>query len=141
MKIAFLRTIAILFCVVFVRTAMGQATVPTPDPVLESQRKRIDSLDQRLFEILGAREQVVEEIGLYKAQKNIPSLQAARFHKVLEKGIEAGKKEGLSETFVTELLNAIHKESLRIEDELKSQRVDLVGRGGVDGTQNDEGDQ
>jgi hypothetical protein len=37
---------------------------------------------------------------------------------VLEKGIAAGKMEGLSEEFCTELLNAIHKESLGIEEEL-----------------------
>jgi len=36
----------------------------------------------------------------------------------LEKGIAAGKMEGLSEEFCTELLNAIHKESLGIEEEL-----------------------
>lgn len=90
------------------------------DPVLESKRKQIDSLDKRLFEVLGARERVVREIGVYKAKNNIPALQAARFQKVLEKGIEAGKKEGLSEEFVTELLNAIHRESLRIEEALHS---------------------
>jgi len=34
---------------------------------------------------------------------------------VVDKGIAAGNKEGLSLEFITELLNAIHKESLRIE--------------------------
>ena len=92
------------------------------DPVLESKRKEIDSLDKRLFEVLGARERVVKEIGIYKAKNHIPSLQAARFQKVLEKGIETGKKEDLSEEFVTELLNAIHKESLRIEDALAGNK-------------------
>ncbi len=102
-----------------VNNALGQSTPANAnDPVLESRRKDIDSLDKKLFEVLGARERVVREIGIYKAQHHIPALQAARFQKVLEKGIEAGKKEGLSEEFVTEMLNAIHKESLRIEDAL-----------------------
>lgn len=91
------------------------------DPFLQSKRREIDSLDRQLFEVLGARERVVKEIGVYKAKNNIPSLQAARFQQVLDKGIEAGKKEGLSAEFVTELLNAIHKESLRIEDALKTK--------------------
>jgi chorismate mutase len=90
------------------------------DPFLQSKRAEIDSLDKRLYEVLGARERVVREIGVYKAKNNIPPLQAARFQQVLDKGIEAGKKEGLSAEFVTELLNAIHKESLRIEDALKT---------------------
>lgn len=98
--------------------AWGQTTAP--DAFLKSKRAEIDSLDKQLFEVLGARERVVKAIGVYKAQKNIPSLQAARFQQVLDKGIEAGKREGLSAEFVTELLNAIHKESLRIEDALKT---------------------
>lgn len=89
------------------------------DRVLEMNRKKIDSLDKKLIEVLGARERVVREIGIYKAKNNIPSLQAARFQQVLDKAIAAGAKEGLSAEFITEMLNAIHKESLRIEDELK----------------------
>jgi chorismate mutase len=96
--------------------ALCQSRETTPkDTVLENKRLQIDSLDKRLFEILGARERVVKEIGVYKAKNKIPPLQAARFQQVLEKGIAAGKMEGLSEEFCTELLNAIHKESLRIE--------------------------
>ena len=98
--------------------AWGQTTAS--DAFLKEKRAQIDSLDKKLFEVLGARERVVKEIGVYKAKNNIPSLQAARFQQVLDKGIEAGKKEGLSAEFVTELLNAIHKESLRIEDALKA---------------------
>ena len=36
--------------------------------------------------------------------------------------VSAGKKENLSPEFITELLNAIHKESLRIEDALKENK-------------------
>lgn len=92
------------------------------DVFLKNKRTQIDSLDKKLFEVLGERERVVKEIGIYKAKNNIPSLQAARFQQVLDKGIEAGKQEGLSAEFVTELLNAIHKESLRIEDGLKTAK-------------------
>jgi chorismate mutase len=99
-------------------TSFGQTA--SSDMFLQNRRSEIDSLDKKLFEVLGARERVVKEIGVYKAKNNIPSLQAARFQQVLDKGIEAGKKEELSAEFVTELLNAIHKESLRIEDALKT---------------------
>jgi chorismate mutase len=96
---------------------------PTTDSVLAINRKKIDALDKKLIEIIGERERVVKEIGIYKAKNNIAPLQAARFDQVLEKGVEAGKKEGLSEEFITELLNAIHKESLRIEDEIKAGKT------------------
>jgi chorismate mutase len=93
----------------------------TTDNVMQIQRKKIDSLDKELIEILGARERAVKEIGIYKAKNNIPPLQAARFQEVMRKSIETGQKEGLSPEFITKLLNAIHEESLRIEENLKSK--------------------
>ena len=82
---------------------------------LEANRVKIDSLDNQLIKILGERERIVKAIGVYKAKNHIPPLQEARFKQVVEKGIAAGNKEGLSPEFITELLNAIHKESLRVE--------------------------
>lgn len=100
--------------------AYAQSTATTnSDKTLAFSRQKIDSLDKILIQVLGERERVVKEIGIYKAKNNIPPLQSSRFKQVLDKGIEAGKKEGLSAEFITELLNAIHKESLRIEEELK----------------------
>lgn len=88
--------------------------------VLQINRKKIDSLDKKLIALIGERERVVKEIGIYKAKHNIPPLQANRFKEVLEKSIASGEKEGLSATFVSEMMNAIHKESLRIEEEIKA---------------------
>jgi len=87
--------------------------------IMAIQRTKIDSLDKKLIEILGARQRAVKEIGIYKAKNNIPSLQATRFQEVMNKSIEAGKKEGLSSEFITKLLTAIHEESLRVEESLK----------------------
>jgi chorismate mutase len=117
----------LLLVCLFSYTLVSAQSVPmkTPkgtDQTLQVSRKKIDSLDKALIALVGERERVVKEIGIYKAQNNIPSLQADRFKQVLEKSIEAGKKEGLSEAFITELMNAIHKESLRIEDEIKAQK-------------------
>lgn len=89
------------------------------DNTLEINRSKIDSLDRLLMKVIGEREKAVREIGVYKAKNHIPPLQAARFQQVLEKGIAAGKEEGLSAELVTEILNSIHKESLRIEEEIK----------------------
>nr|WP_294869750.1 chorismate mutase [uncultured Pedobacter sp.] len=85
------------------------------DTELSSSRKKIDSLDKLLIEVLGSRQRVVREIGIYKKNNNIPPLQADRFKQVLNKTITVGTKEGLSPEFITEIMNAIHKESLRLE--------------------------
>jgi len=96
------------------------APAPAVDAALKVQRQKIDSLDNELLKIIGLREQVVKEVGIYKAKNNIPPLQAARFQQVLEKNIAIGKQLGLSAEFITELMNAIHKESLRIEEQVKA---------------------
>ncbi|MFD2287971.1 hypothetical protein GJU39_21310 [Pedobacter petrophilus] len=93
----------------------------TPANGLESNRKKIDSLDKQLVELLAKREVIVKEIGIYKAKNHIPPLQTARFQQVLQKNIEAGQKQGLSPEFITEVFNAIHKESLKIEEDVKAK--------------------
>jgi len=95
--------------------ARAQSNTINTKQDLDANRVKIDSLDDQLMKILGERERIVKAIGIYKAKNHIPPLQAARFKQVLDKGIAAGSKEGLSAEFITELLNAIHRESLRIE--------------------------
>ena len=99
--------------------AHAQNTPPAADTTLQNNRKKIDRIDKQLIELIGEREKIVKEIGIYKAKNNIAPLQTARFQEVLNRAIAAGEKEGLSAEFVTELLNAIHKESLRIEEDIK----------------------
>lgn len=92
-----------------------------PLNTLAINRMKIDSLDNKIIEAIGMREKLVTEIGLYKAKNHIPPLQVSRFQDVLKKSVDAGKQQNLSENFVVELMNAIHKESLRIENEIKDK--------------------
>ncbi|MDR3694392.1 chorismate mutase [Mucilaginibacter sp.] len=107
--------LAIGINIISIGAAHAQTNPVNTKQDLETSRHKIDSLDNQLMKVLGERERIVKEIGIYKAKNHIPPLQAARFKQVLDKGIAAGSKEGLSSEFITELLNAIHKESLRIE--------------------------
>ena len=83
-------------------------------------RKMIDSLDNQLINILGNRMKVVTMVGMYKAKNNIPALQQSRFDALVKKNVEAGKPWDLSEQFIIEIMNAIHKESLAKEEALRS---------------------
>ena len=118
-KYLFILTMLLLFNAA--AKAQSAQAKQAPDSTLEINRRKIDSLDKLLMKVIGEREKAVREIGIYKAKNHIPPLQAARFQQVLEKGIAAGKEEGLSAEFVTEILNSIHKESLRIEEEIKQK--------------------
>lgn len=106
-------------------SSKAQSSSQKPLTTLEINRIKIDSLDSSVIETIGLREKLVKEIGLYKAKNHIPPLQAARFQDVLKKSIAAGKQQQLSEEFVTELMNAIHKESLRIENAIKDKNSRL----------------
>jgi len=102
--------VMVVVCVITL-TAKASAQPATTDS-LAMFRVQIDSLDKQLIEILGKRMQVVQQVGQYKALHSIPALQKARFDAILQKNIAMGKAYGLSETLVTEVMNAIHKESL-----------------------------
>ena len=91
------------------------------DSALAKYRSAIDSLDNSLMRIIGDREKIVREIGMYKAKHNVPALQANRFQEVLDRSIAAGKEQGLSPEFITGLMNLIHSESLRLENEIKNK--------------------
>jgi chorismate mutase len=112
-------------CLLFGYAARSQSvpTSPVNSPKdLDAGRVKIDSLDNLLMKVLGERERIAGAIGAYKAKNHIPPLQEARFKQVVDKSIAAGKKEGLSAEFITEIMNSIHKESLRIEGDSTAVR-------------------
>jgi len=83
---------------------------------LKTFRKQIDSLDYQLIKLLEARMEVVNSVGIYKAIHHIAPLQSKRFEEILQKNIILGREVKLSETFIRELMDAIHKESLAKEN-------------------------
>ncbi len=112
-----IKTLLLLTFIIAVTSANAQTKTINTKADFDAGRVKIDSLDNQLIKILGERERVAQAIGVYKAKNHIAPLQEARFKQVVAKSIEAGKKEGLSPEFITELMNAIHKESLRLESD------------------------
>ncbi len=89
---------------------------------LAMYRVQIDSLDKQLIELLGRRMLVVEAVGRYKVLHNMPALQQSRFDAILQKNIAMGRAYNLSATLITEVMNAIHKESLTKENALAADK-------------------
>ena len=52
---------------------------------LELLRGKINSVDEKLIELLSERFLLVEEIGKYKKSQNIPALQSGRWNEVRER--------------------------------------------------------
>ena len=90
---------------------------------LESFREIIDDMDYKLINTLADRMQVVEEIGRYKKEKNITILQADRWNEIIRDRVQHGVPKGLSEDLLTQILQLVHKESIRHQTQIMNKKV------------------
>ncbi len=79
---------------------------------IDDLRSKIDNLDNELLDLYGKRMQLAESIGQYKKKNNIAILQSSRWNEILEQSMAKGRERGLSDGFVTQVLTAIHQESI-----------------------------
>jgi len=86
---------------------------------LDFYRKKIDLIDKKIIYDLNVRFSFVKKIWEYKKKNNINSLQKDRWKKVLDSVIQTAKTYGFSENFIKNLWNLIHKESLKLEENIK----------------------
>ena len=81
--------------------------------IMKEMRAKISILDDRLFEILGARMELSEEVGQLKRENNITILQQEHWKQVIASRIENRGDYRLTQQFVRQLMDAIHQESIR----------------------------
>ena len=79
---------------------------------LEKLRLEIDAIDQEILEKLASRFNVIKDIGEEKKVNGITILQVERWNQILATRKDLADKLGLSEEFVSRLLQIIHKESI-----------------------------
>ena len=82
---------------------------------LQLLRNEIDCLDKQLWEIIGKRVELAREIGEIKRTHNEPIVQTQRYQQVLDQCLKWGKEKGISEDAVREVMEALHKESVRVQ--------------------------
>jgi chorismate mutase len=80
-------------------------------------RLQIDSLDNELIQILAERMKVCLAVGEYKKEHRMAVVQSNRYNELLKRLCEQGKEAGLGEQFVKEIMDTIHKESVRQQEE------------------------
>ena len=80
---------------------------------LTELRTKIAILDDRLFEILGARMELSEDVGQLKRENNITILQQEHWQKAIALRIANRGDYRLTQQFVRQLMDAIHQESIR----------------------------
>jgi len=80
---------------------------------LEELRDLIDQLDEEIAQKLGARMAIAERIGDHKRLHNVAILQPARWERIMNRQLRMARHLGLSEDFVREFMDSIHRESIR----------------------------
>jgi chorismate mutase len=79
-------------------------------------RAEIDELDETLLDSVARRMEVSQRIGTWKKAHGITPLQPERFQQLLERLKAKGEKQSLPATFVEQLWNIIHEQSLREQE-------------------------
>jgi len=88
---------------------------------LDGLRTAIDQVDADLINILSKRMDIVERIGRIKQKHNMAAFQVKRWQEVRARFIKSGSLAGLDKKFLQELLELLHKESIRIQTNLFSE--------------------
>lgn len=85
---------------------------------IDALRAHIDLIDEDLLKLLSDRMAVSRKIGAYKREHNVAILQTGRWEQLLQDMVERGGALGLSEEAVKAVFNAIHDESVRVQNEV-----------------------
>ncbi len=88
---------------------------------LYSLRNRIDTVDDGLFDLFEKRLMIAQEIGNYKKDSGVTILSLERWDQIITDRIEQAEEKGLNPNFIKQVLELIHKESIRIQNEVMNR--------------------
>ncbi|MBI1838459.1 MAG: bifunctional 3-deoxy-7-phosphoheptulonate synthase/chorismate mutase type II [Flavobacteriia bacterium] len=83
---------------------------------LEQLRTQIDSIDQEVLQLLANRMHIAQNIGSIKKTNDVTILQSNRWNELLKNTISRANKLNLNDEFVKNYMEAIHIESIRIQN-------------------------
>ncbi len=92
---------------------------------IEKYRNQIDQIDKRLLELLVERFACSVAIGRIKAEHNLSPLQSSRWEDIISTRKIHGSELGLQDEFIEKLLELIHLESIRIQDDVIKGPTDV----------------
>lgn len=84
-----------------------------PGCELEQLRGELDGIDDEIISLIDKRMRVCRHIGEYKVAHGMAVLQMERHSQVMEAHLAMARTLGISEEFMSQLVRAIHEESVR----------------------------
>lgn len=85
---------------------------------LANLREKIDVIDFQLIDMLEHRFKIVDEIGFLKKKHNVKILQIDRWKSMVESRLKYVNNDKISRDFLLKLLQIIHKESIKRQNEI-----------------------
>lgn len=79
---------------------------------LTTLREKVDALDEEIMDGLIKRMELAKDFGRIKKEYNVSILQNERWKMLIEKMLERGQANGLSEDFILKIFKAVHQESI-----------------------------
>lgn len=90
---------------------------------IQELRDKVAILDDRMLELLSARMQLSEEVGLLKRENNITILQQEHWAKVILGRLNQADDLHLTKQFVRQVMDAIHQESIRHQTKIMNPKT------------------
>jgi chorismate mutase len=90
--------------------------VSSENAELIKMREHIDELDEKIIQLLASRMDISQGIGSYKKGQQMTILQLERWMHIFESRTKQGMELGLSERFLQNFLQELHKESIRRQE-------------------------
>jgi chorismate mutase-like protein len=85
---------------------------------LEPFRRRLDTLDEEITRLLGARFDIIREVASYKRANDIPMMQPDRVAEVRSRYLARGAELEIPPDFTASLFDLLIAASCKLEDEL-----------------------
>lgn len=111
------------------RRLIGHMRVPeriAAHDAMRDYRSHIDTIDNRLMELLAERMEVARQIGEYKAQHGMPIIHRDRFNEILEAAAANARRMGMSSRFICRIITEIHEESVRQQLAVADKKYDIL---------------
>lgn len=89
--------------------------------ILKPYRKKIDSLDDQLVDLLVEREAIIREVAQLKAANNIPAVLQDRVDEVRERAIARAVSKGADENYIRDIYTKIIKLSCDMEEHIAKE--------------------
>ena len=93
-----------------------QTIQPSDHQTLSWLRRMMDEIDDELWNTIAKRMEISKQIGAYKKSRNMEVLQPTRFAQILANRLDWAQSHNLSQPAVEQIMNAIHHESIRVQE-------------------------